>query len=313
MARYMARRLLQSVVVIFGVTLIAFGVLFLSGDPTYLLLGEAGGLTEEQIAQFRSQMGFDRPIIVQYLDYMAGVIRGDLGKSYYHGISNLDLIMEFMPATIQLGMTALIISLLVGIPLGVIAATYRGRIIDHLSMIIALVGQAMPVFWLGLLLILIFAVRLKWFPVSGRGSWLHLVLPAVTLASYSIALNARMVRSSMLEVLGQDYIRTARAKGLTDWIILYKHAFKNALIPVITLIGIQIGFLLGGSVITETIFAWPGMGRLVVQAINTKDIPLVQASVIVFALIFIGVNLLVDLSYAYLDPRIRLSGGDSKR
>ena len=313
MGRYMARRLLQSVVVIFGVTLIAFGVMFLSGDPTYLLLGEVGGLSEEQIAEFRSQMGFDRPIIIQYLDYMGGVVRGDFGKSYYHGVSNLELIIEFMPATIQLGMTALVISLLLGIPIGIIAATNRGRIIDHLSMILALVGQAMPVFWLGLLLILIFAVRLRWFPVSGRDSWLHLVLPAVALASYSVALNARMVRSSMLEVLGQDYIRTARVKGLTEWVILYKHAFKNALIPVITLIGIQIGFLLGGSVITETIFAWPGMGRLVVQAINTKDIPLVQASVIVFALIFIGVNLLVDLSYAYLDPRIRLSGENSKR
>jgi peptide/nickel transport system permease protein len=313
MAAYMTRRLLQSVVVIIGVTFVAFSVLFLSGDPTYLLLGQSGGLSEEQVDQFRRQMGFDRPIIVQYLDYMSGVVRGDLGKSYYHGVPNLTLIIEFMPATLQLGLTALLISLVVGIPVGIIAATHRGTIIDHISMMAALVGQSMPVFWLGLLLILLFSVELKWFPVSGQGTWQHLVLPAITLASYSMALVARMVRSSMLETLSNDYIRTARAKGLSEWRVLSKHALKNAMIPVITLVGLQIGFLLGGSVITETIFAWPGMGRLVVQAINTKDIPLVQASVIVFALIFVGVNLLVDLSYAYLDPRIRLSSGPARR
>jgi ABC-type dipeptide/oligopeptide/nickel transport system permease component len=174
-------------------------------------------------------------------------------------------------------------------------------------MIAALAGQAMPIFWLGLMLMLIFAVKLKWFPVSGRGSVKHLVLPAVTLSSFAMAQNARMVRSSMLEVLGQDYIRTARAKGLSNLGVLYRHALKNAMIPVITLIGIQVGYLLGGAVITETIFAWPGMGRLVVQAIVTKDIPLVQASVIVLALIFVLVNLVVDLTYAYFDPRIRLA------
>jgi len=310
MGHYVARRLLQSILVIFGVTIIAFSVIFLTGDPTYLLLGEGGGLTEEQVAEFRHQMGFDRPWIVQYADYMLGVIQGDLGKSYYHGVPNLELIIEFMPATIQLAMTALLLSLFVGIPIGILAATYRGRLVDHLSMIGALIGQAMPVFWLGLLLILIFSVKLRWFPVSGKGNWNQLVLPVITLASYSIAMVARIVRSSMLEVLAQDFVRTARSKGLSEWVVLYKHALKNSMIPVITLVGIQIGFMLGGSVITETIFAWPGMGRLIVQAINTKDVPLIQASVIVLALIFVGVNLLVDLSYAYLDPRIRLSDKD---
>lgn len=314
MFQYVVQRLLQTVVVLIGVTFISFGMLFLTGDPTIFLLGgQVTGLSEAQINEFRHQMGFDRPIVVQYLDYMAGVVQGNLGKSYYHGVPNLDLILEFMPATLQLGLTALLISLILGIPLGIIAATRRGTVIDHLCMITALIGQAMPVFWLGLLLILIFAVQLKWLPVSGKGGWQHLILPAITLASYSVALVARMTRSSMLEVLGQDYIRTARAKGLSEWRLLYKHALKNAMIPVITLIGIQIGFLLGGSVITETIFAWPGIGRLVVQAISTKDIPLVQASVIVLALIFVGVNLLVDLSYAYLDPRIRLAGNRSKQ
>jgi ABC-type dipeptide/oligopeptide/nickel transport system permease component len=306
--RYIARRLMQSILVIFGVTIVSFSVLYLSGDPTYLLLGDARGMTEEQIDAFRRQMGFDRPILVQYLDYMSSAVQGDLGRSYYHGVTNVSLIRHYMPATIQLGLTAIFISVIVGIPAGILAATYRGRLADHLTMLGALVGQAMPVFWLGLLLMLLFAVQLRWFPVSGRGTWRHLVLPAVTLASYSIAVNARMMRSSMLEVLGQDYIRTARAKGLIEWIVVTRHALKNAMIPVITMIGMQVGFVLGGSVITETIFAWPGLGRLVIQAINTRDIPLVQAIVIVFAVTFVGVNLLVDLTYAYFDPRIRLSG-----
>jgi ABC-type dipeptide/oligopeptide/nickel transport system permease component len=307
MTQYVIRRLVQAVIVVLGVSMIAFGVIFVTGDPTYLLLGEVTGLTEQQIADFRHQMGFDRPWIIQYLDYMEGAVQGDLGKSIYHGVPNSQLIVEFLPATLQLGTAALIISVIVGIPVGLIAASYRGRLADHISMIAALIGQAMPIFWLGLLLMLLFSVNLKWLPVSGMGGWKHLILPAVTLASYPMAQNARLVRSSMLETLGQDYIRTARAKGLSEWAIVRRHALKNVMIPVITLIGIQVGYLMSGSIVTETIFAWPGMGRLIIQAIRTKDIPLVQASVIVLAVTFVGINLIVDLTYAYLDPRIRLA------
>lgn len=308
MLYFSLRRVVQAIIVIIGASLLSFGVLFLSGDPTYLLLGGGGGLTVEQVDAFRQQMGFDRPFIVQYLDYMAGVVQGDLGTSYYHGIPNIRLIAEYAPATLQLGLAAIAISVVVGIPAGIVAAVNRGRTLDHISMFGASVGQAMPVFWLGLLLMLLFSVHLKWLPVSGSGTWKHLVLPAITVASYSVAVNARVMRSSMLEILGQDYIRTARAKGLGEWSMLVRHALKNSLIPVITMLGIQIGFVLGGSVIAETIFAWPGLGRLVVQAINTRDIPLVQAIVIVFALMFVLINLVVDLMYAQLDPRIRLAG-----
>lgn len=306
MATYVIRRLLQSLIVIFGVTIISFSLIFLTGDPTYLLLGDVRGMTREEISAFRHQMGFDRPLLVQYFDYMSKAIRGDLGKSYYHGIPNIDLIAQHLPATLQLGLAALLIGLAVGIPMGIIAATHHGGLVDNLTMFVALFGQAMPVFWLGLMLMLIFAVQIKLFPVSGRGSLRHLVLPAITLSSFSMAQNARMVRSMMLEVLGQDYIRTARAKGISERRVVYVHALKNAMIPVTTLIGIEVGYLLGGAVITETIFSWPGMGRMVVQAVLSKDIPLVQASVIVLALIFVMVNLAVDLTYAYLDPRIRL-------
>jgi peptide/nickel transport system permease protein len=307
--RFIVRRLFQAFIVVIGVSLISFSIIFLTGDPTYLLLGDvSGGMTEEQIAEFRHRMGFDRPWLVQYLDYMWGAVRGDFGKSLYHGVPNIELIAEFLPATIELGIVALLISIVVGIPMGIIAAINRGRVLDQASMGLALIGQAMPSFWQGLMLMLIFSVTLKWLPVSGKGTWKHIILPAVTLSAYSTAQNARMVRSGMLEVLGEDYVRTARAKGLAEFVVLSRHALKNALIPVITLIGIQVGWVLGGAVIIETIFAWPGMGRLAVQAITTRDIPLVQACVIVFALGFVTVNFLVDLTYGYVDPRVRVAG-----
>jgi ABC-type dipeptide/oligopeptide/nickel transport system permease component len=264
-------------------------------------------MTQEQINTFRTQMGFDRPWVAQYIDYISRAVRGDLGTSYYHKLPNVTLIAEHLPATIQLGAAALFLNLAIALPVGVLSATNRGKWFDNGIMLAALWGQAMPVFWLGLMLMLVFAVQLQWVPVSGRGTVAHLILPAFTLASFPMAQNARMVRSSMLEVLGQDFIRTARAKGLSERVVLVRHALKQAMIPVVTLIGIQAGFLLGGAVITETIFAWPGIGRMIVQAITTKDIPLVQASVIVLALIFVGINLLVDLVYAYLDPRIHFA------
>jgi peptide/nickel transport system permease protein len=217
------------------------------------------------------------------------------------------LIMERMPATLELTFAALVISVVVALPIGIISAARRNSVEDNASMLFALIGQSVPVFWLGLMLILVFGVQLRLLPVAGRGGWEHLILPAVSLATFSLARNARIIRSSMLEVLGQDYVRTARAKGLVERTVLYRHALKNALIPVVTLIGLEFGTLLGGAVITETIFAWPGVGRLTVQAIFARDLPLVQTSVTILATVFVLLNLAVDLIYTYLDPRIKLA------
>jgi peptide/nickel transport system permease protein len=292
-------------VVVICITLVSYGVLYLNGDPTPLLLN-VRGMRPEQVEAFRHQMGFDRPWIVQYLTYMARAAQGDLGTSYYQGVPNAGLIADHLPATLELGGAAFALSL-IGIPIGILAARSRGGPVDLVILFGSSLGQAMPVFWLGLLLMLVFAVGLRWLPVSGRGGLEHLVLPAVTLAAVPLVQNARLVRSSMVDALAQEFVRTARAKGLRENTILYRHALRSALIPVVTLIGIQVGFLLGGAVITETIFSWPGMGRMIVQAVETRDIPLVQASVIVLALTFVLVNLGVDLFYAYLDPRVRLT------
>ena len=304
MTQYIIRRLLQTFLVLLGVSFVAFGVMFLTGDPSSVMAGE--DWTQEMVEDFRHQMGFDRPWYVQYADFLWDAVRGDLGTSLRQRQPNLHLIIDRMPATLELAMTALLLSIVVAIPIGVISATQRGTWLDNFAMLFALFGQSMPVFWLGIMLILIFSVTLRWTPVAGRGGLEHLILPAITLGAFIMARNARMMRSSMLEVLNQDFIRTARAKGLKERIVLYRHAMSNALIPVVTLIGLQVGTLLGGTVITETIFAWPGVGRLTIQAIYGKDVPLVQASVIVLAAIFVMVNLVVDLIYTYLDPRIRL-------
>jgi peptide/nickel transport system permease protein len=302
---YLARRLAQAIIVVVGVTFVAFGVMYLTGDPVQILLGEFRGLSQDQVAEFRKEMGLDRPWIFQYTSFLSRLAHGDLGRSISHRLPNAVVISERLIPTLELGVTALLLNLVVAIPVGTLAASRRGTWVDHTTMSLTLIGQSMPVFWLGLMLMLVFAATLRWFPVSGRGDVFHLVLPAVTLAAFPLAQNARMVRSSVLDVLGQDYVRTARAKGMVELTILRRHVLRNAMIPVITLIGIQAGFLLGGAVITETIFAWPGIGRLMVQAIHTKDVPLVQACVVVLALIFVFLNLVVDLLYARLDPRIR--------
>lgn len=304
MLQYIIRRLLQTFLVLLGVSFVAFGVMFLTGDPSSVMAGE--DWTQEMIQEFRHQMGFDRPWYVQYADFLWDAVRGDLGTSLRQRQPNLQLILDRMPATLELALAALLLSIVVAIPIGIISATKRGTWLDNFTMLFALFGQSMPVFWLGIMLILIFSVNLRWTPVAGRGGLEHLILPAITLGAFMMARNARMMRSSMLEVLNQDFIRTARAKGLKEQMVLYRHALRNALIPVVTLIGLQVGALLGGTVITETIFAWPGVGRLTIQAIYGKDIPLVQASVIVLATIFVLVNLIVDIIYTYLDPRIRL-------
>jgi ABC-type dipeptide/oligopeptide/nickel transport system permease component len=303
MAAYIARRLLQTVLVVLGVSALAFGTMFLSGDPTMVMAGESW--TRDQIEAFRHQMGFDRPWLVQYVDFLGRAVHGDFGVSLRQQQPVFTLLLQRMPATLELTAAAMAVAVGVGIPVGIVAATHRNSGLDRLAMVGALLGQSMPVFWLGLLLALIFAVFLGWFPVAGRGGLEHLILPATSLGLFSVAYNARMTRSAILEVLGQEYIRTARAKGVSNARVLTRHALRNALIPVVTVVGLQFGNLLGGAVITESIFAWPGVGRLTIQAIQGKDIPLVQASVTLLATIFVVLNLLIDLLYVTLDPRVR--------
>ena len=304
MGSYLLRRVIRAIVVVIGVSFISFAVLFLSGDPTDTMVGE--DWTIEEVQKLRKDMGLDRPWIVQYLGYVSRAVRGDFGESLRYRQPVFELIMERVPATLELALVALVLSVVLALPLGILSASKRGSPYDHGGMIFALFGQSMPVFWLGLMLIMIFGVHLKWLPVSGRGGIEKLILPAITLATYSLARNTRVIRSSMLEVLGQDYIRTAQAKGLTDMVVVYAHALKNSLIPVVTIIGLEFGHLLGGAVIVETIFAWPGIGRLMIQAVYTKDFPLVQSSVTITALIFVSLNIAVDFVYSYLDPRVRL-------
>lgn len=305
MKGYILKRLFHSIFVLVGISLVVFIILHLTGDPAALLMPMDA--TPEQVAQFRKEMGFTDPIVVQYWRFFKGTLRGDFGQSFRHSQPALELVMERMPATIQLTAAAMVIALVVAIPVGIISAIRRNSILDHIGMTGALLGQSTPVFWLGIMLILIFSVTIQWFPSSGRGELQHLVLPAITLGMFTMARTARMMRSSMLEVMGQEYMKTAKAKGLSPGTVILKHALKNAAIPVVTIVGMELGTLLGGAVITETIFAWPGVGRLAVQAIYNRDYPVVQAAVFLLASIFVLVNLVVDLLYTYLDPRVKLA------
>jgi peptide/nickel transport system permease protein len=305
MGRYIVNRLMQTLVVIFGVSLISFGVTFATGDPAYLLVGPQA--TQEQIDTLRHQLGFDRPWPIQYLDYMSRAMRGDFGVSLRSHEPAFGLIMSRMPLTLELAGAALLLSLVIAVPVGILSASRRNTPFDTFAMLGALLGQSMPAFWLGLMLILIFGVELRWFPISGAGDIQHLVLPAITLGAFGAARNARLIRSSVLDALSNDYVRTAKAKGLSEPTVMFRHVIKNSMLPVITVIGLDLGALLGGAVITETIFAWPGVGRLIVQSIETKDYPLIQTAVILLAVLFVLLNLLVDLTYTYLDPRIRLT------
>ena len=304
MTTFLLRRLLQSLVVLLGVSFVVFFILHLTGDPALVLLPPEA--SAEDIRRFREAMGFNDPFFVQYGRFLAGALRGDFGQSIRHGEPAFDLVMERMPATFQLAGASLILALCLAVPAGIISAVRRNSLIDYVSTVIALLGQSMPTFWLGIMLILLFSVQFNLLPSSGRGGLEHLVLPAVTLGLFTTARIAQLTRSGMLEVLNQDYIRTAKAKGMSDPPVVWKHALKNAAIPIVTIVGIELGTLLGGSVITETIFAWPGVGRLSVQAIYNRDYPVVQAAVFLLATTFVLVNLFVDLLYTYLDPRIRL-------
>jgi len=301
---YLGRRLAQSLLVLLGVSFVVFFILYLTGDPALVLLPPDA--TADDVRQFRQAMGFNDPFIVQYGRFLGGAVRGDFGQSIRHGEPAFSLVVERMPATFELAAAALLIALVIAIPAGIISAVRRNTIVDYIATVVALLGQSMPTFWLGIMLILFFSVQFNVLPSSGRGGMNHLILPAITLGLFTTARITRLTRSGMLEVLNQDYIRTARAKGVGGSPIVWKHAFKNAAVPIVTIVGIELGTLLGGSVITETIFAWPGVGRLSVQAIYNRDYPVVQAAVFLLATTFVLVNLVVDLLYTYLDPRIRL-------
>jgi len=304
--QYTIRRLLQTFIVIVGVSFVSFGLMFLTGDPTEVWLGESADfMTVEQIAEFRHLKGFDQPWYVQYFIFAKNAIRGDFGESYRYSAPAFEVVMRRFPATVQLAVIALTISVIFGVPVGVISATRPNTVIDYISTFFALLGQSVPSFFLGILLMLVFGVWLRLLPISGRGDWRNLLLPAFTLAAFSLARNMRLTRSSLLEVIQQDYVRTARAKGLSERKVIYLHGLRNALLPLVTMVGLQLGFLLAGSVIVESIFAWPGVGRLIIDAIYNKDFAIVQAGVMVLAVSFTLVNLVVDLLYSWIDPRIR--------
>jgi peptide/nickel transport system permease protein len=296
---------MQAAGVCLVISMISFFLLFLNADPALLLLPPQAAV--EDIEAFKISMGLDRPVLVQYLDFLQKVIlHGDFGDSFVSKVPALELMLERVPATLRLTFGAVILANLFAIPIGIIAAVRRYSLADNLTTLIALVGQAMPLYWFGIMLIIVFGVWLGWLPISGSESLSHLILPSVTLGAWLLPINMRLVRSGMLEVLTQDYIRTARAKGASETRVLIKHAFKNACIPLVTVTGMQLSLLLGGAVVTETVFAWPGLGRLAVDSIRMGDYPVVQAIVVFFALCVVAGNLLADIMAAYLDPRIRL-------
>jgi len=304
--RYAIRRLFQSLIVAFGVSVVAFGMLFMTGDPAEVILGEsADRMSVSQIQEFRVKMGFDRPWYVQYGSFVGKALQGDFGNSFVRHQPAFEVITDKLPATIQLASAAFVLSLLISIPLGVLSAMNPHKLLDRIATVLAIFGQSIPGFWLGILLILLFGVHLKWLPISGSGTWQHLVMPSIALAAFPIARNMRLTRSSMLDVMQRDFVRTARAKGISETRVVYVHVLRNSLLPIVTAIGLEAGFLLGGSVITETIFGWPGVGREIVSAIGSKDFYVVQAGVIMLALIFSAVNLLIDIAYSWIDPRIR--------
>jgi peptide/nickel transport system permease protein len=304
---YALRRLVGTVPVLFGVTLVVFAMTWLTpGDPVVALLGDsAQGITGQAREDLRRQLGLDRPWPAQYLDYVGGLVRGDLGTSVRSRRPVLREVLDRLPATAELALAGLAIAVALGVSLGVAAALRKRTWVDALAIAVALVGVSVPVFWSGFLLMLVFSLDLGWLPASGRGTWRHLVLPAVTVGVSSAAFIARITRGAVLETLGQDYVRTARAKGVAERIVVVRHALRNALLPIVTVVGLQLGGLLGGAVLTESVFAWPGVGRMLVDAILARDLPLVQGSVLVVALLFILVNLAVDLSYAAINPKVR--------
>lgn len=312
MVEFWIRRLLYVLPTLLGVTFVIFvSVRLIPGDPAQVIAGQQA--STELIERIREELGLNRPLLVQYVTYLGDLVQGDLGTSLRTRLPVVDEVMRRLPYTLQLAGLSLLLASLVGILAGVISATRPNSLFDNAGMVVALLGVSVPVFWLGLMLMSLFAVQLpRWLglgdpilPPTGAGTWRHAVMPALTLAAYSTAIIARMTRSAMLDVIREDYVRTARAKGLNERRVIYRHALRNALVPVVTIQGLQFGTLLGGAVLTESVFAWPGLGRYVVDAIFVRDYPALQAAVLVTALGFILINLLVDVVYALLDPRIR--------
>jgi peptide/nickel transport system permease protein len=300
---YLVRRLVGALWVMLGVATIVFLVLHLTGDPAAVMMPLEA--TADQVAQFRHEEGFDRPLIVQYGTFMWALLHGNFGDSLRHGEPALGLALQRLPASAELALTALALALLIAIPVGILAAVRRNSWLDLGARVLALLGQSAPVYWLGLMLILIFGVQLGWFPVSGIGGARHLVLPAITLGLFSMAKIMRLTRSAMLDILRSDFLRTAQAKGVQPLRLITHHALRNAWIPIVTVVGIELGTLLSQAIITETVFSWPGIGRLAVQAIYDRDYPVVEVVVSIAAASFVLINLAVDLAYAALDPRIR--------
>ncbi len=303
MAAFVLSRLFYATLVVFGVSVAVFFLIRMGGDPTSLFLPPDAPVAE--IERFRHLMGFDRPLLEQYLAFLGKALRGDFGMSLRYNEPAMALVLDRAPATLALSGSALALSIVIAVPLGIMAAAFRGTVIDRASLVISLIGQSFPAFWLAIMLILLFSETFRILPPSGRGTWQHLIMPSIVLATYSTAIITRLLRSSMIEVLQADYIRTARGKGLSEWRIVMKHGLRNAAIPTITVIGLQVGALLGGAVITEEVFAYPGIGRLAIQAIANRDFTVVQAFVIVMSITIVTINLLVDLSYGLLDPRMR--------
>jgi ABC-type dipeptide/oligopeptide/nickel transport system permease component len=302
---YLIKRIFASVFAIWGVATLTFFLLRVTADPAVLLVGEEA--TPERLADVRERLGLDRPLIVQYGDFLLGIVTLDFGDSYRFNEPAMSMVLDRLPLSLRLASAAFVVALMLSIPLAVASAVWRDTPIDYLASFISFVGFAMPAFWLGAMAIIVFSVQLKWLPTSGSGDLKHYILPTLTLATWPLGQFTRLLRSELLNVFHEDYIRTARAKGLAEQRVVLGHALKNAFLPVLTLIGVSFGSLLGGAIITETIFAWPGMGRLIIQATLNRDFPLIESSVILLATGFVLINLVVDLLYGALDPRIKLS------
>jgi ABC-type dipeptide/oligopeptide/nickel transport system permease component len=298
-----AHRLLRAVIALWLVSTVVFVVMRLSGDPAPLLLPPDAPRSE--IFRVRAELGLDRPLPVQYAVFLGNALRGDFGRSIHFRAPAMEVVLERLPATLELGLTAFLVAVIVALPIGVLSAVRRNSLLDQAAMGVALLGQAAPTFFIGILFILLLSLRAGWFPTSGRGDWTHLVLPALTLGLFAMASVARLTRSAVLEVLRADFIRTARAKGLSEVLVVAKHTLKNAALPIVTITGLQFGSLLGGAVVTETVFAWPGIGRLAIQSIYNRDYPVVQSVVLLSAALFIVINFAIDLIYGLLDPRVR--------
>lgn len=305
--QYLRRRLLQTLVGLAGIIFIVFVVLRLSGEPAALLLPP--NATDEAVEEFRRSLGLDRPIIVQFAVFAAKLARGDFGDSIYYRDPAGTLVLQRFPATLELAAAAMVLAVVIGVSLGIAAARRHGSRTDYLAITLSLLGQSMPIYWFGSLLIILFSVQLKLLPTSGRGSWQHIVLPAITLATFMMPQIARLTRSGLLDVLRADYIRTARSQGIDERTIVYKYALRNVAISLITVLGLQIGTLIGGAVITETVFAWPGVGSFTVEALYRRDYPVVMAAVTLVAVAFVVINFVVDVLYVVIDPRVRLGAG----